>query len=132
MMEKDEEIAMKPASDAEEHDTQAPHIEFLSFEACPNSPAALALLREVLRAEGCPAEVELIAVETEEAAVQHRFFGSPTIRIDGHDIGAPPASGTPSLACRLYAQPDGRLAPHPPVAALTEAVRQACARSPNS
>jgi hypothetical protein len=123
---------MQPTPDAQDRGTTSPRIEFLYFAACPNASTALALLREVLGTEGCSAEVELIAVETEEAAVRQRFFGSPTIRINDQDVGSSPTAATPTLACRLYAQPDGRLAPHPPLGALREAIHQACIRPPNS
>lgn len=105
-------------------DINPPHIEFLYFAACPNAPAALTLLREVLRAEGISSEVEVIAVETDEAAQRYKFFGSPTIRINGVDCISPPTSATPSLACRLYVQADGRFAPHPSADALVQALRQ--------
>jgi hypothetical protein len=124
-----EDTTMMPTPDTQDHGTTSPRIEFLYFAACPHGPTALALLREVLGAEGCSAEVELIAVETEEAAARQRFFGSPTIRINGHDVGSLPPQATPTLACRLYAQPDGRLAPHPPLGALREAIQQACTDS---
>lgn len=103
---------------------EAPHIEFLYFAACPNAPQALALLREALRAESIPAEVELIAVETEEAAQRYGFFGSPTIRIEGVDVSPPSAPAAPSLTCRLYQQEDGRYTTHPSAQALKEALRR--------
>lgn len=106
----------------EEPSGNVPHIEFLYFAACPNAPQALTLLREVLQAERIPAEVELIAVETEEAAERYGFFGSPTIRIEGVDVSPPPASAAPSLTCRLYQQEDGRFTTHPSAQALREAL----------
>lgn len=115
---------MEATSSVQDGDINPPRIEFLYFAACPNAPAALTLLREVLRAEGISSEVEVIAVETEEAAQRHKFFGSPTIRINGIDISSPPMSTTPSLACRLYVQADGRVAPHPPSDVLIEALRR--------
>ncbi len=101
------------------------HIEFLYFAACPHAPEALALLHEVLLAEGITSEVEMIAVETEEAMLRYEFIGSPTIRIEGVDVSPPPTPATPSLACRLYRQEDGRFTTHP----SAEALRQALHRS---
>jgi hypothetical protein len=115
---------MEATPSVQDGDINPPRIEFLYFAACPNAPAALTLLREVLQAEGISSEVEVIAVETEEAAQRYKFFGSPTIRINGVDISSPPMSTTPSLACRLYVQADGRFAPYPPADALVQALRQ--------
>ena len=99
-----------------------PRIEFLYFAACPNAPQALALLREVLQAESIPAEIELIAVETDEAAQRYGFIGSPTIRIEGVDVSPPSAPTAPSLTCRLYQQDDGRFTTHPSAQTLREAL----------
>jgi hypothetical protein len=111
-------------SSVQSGDINSPHIEFLYFASCPNAPAALALLHDVLRAEAIASEVVMIAVETEEAAQRNRFFGSPTIRINGVDISPPPTSATPSLTCRLYVQEDGHYAPHPPADVIVEALRR--------
>ena len=115
---------MEPTSDARSDDTYKPTIQFLYFESCPNSQAALAFLQETMRTEEIASDIELIAVETEEAAQQHGFFGSPTIRVNGVDVIPPPEHATPSLACRLYSQVDGRYAPHPPAEALIQALRK--------
>ena len=46
--------------------------------------------------------MELVEIATDEQARRERFFGSPTIRIDGEDV-IPPAKGDPvGLSCRLY------------------------------
>lgn len=113
------------SSSGHDGDDNAPRIQFLYFEGCPHAPAALAMLRDVLQAEGIASAIEMIAVETDEAAQQYRFFGSPTIRISGEDVGAPSSSAAPSLACRLYPQPDGSFAPHPPVEAVVQALHRA-------
>jgi hypothetical protein len=114
-----------PQQTDQELSGDVPRIEFLYFAACPNAPQALALLREVLRAENIPGEIELIAVETEEAAQRYGFIGSPTIRVEGVDVSPPSAPTAPSLACRLYQQEDGRFTTHPSAQALREALRWA-------
>lgn len=111
-------------SNVQDGDMNPPRIEFLYFAACPNAPTALALLHDALRMEGIASEVEMIAVETEEAAQRYRFFGSPTIRINGVDVSPPPTSAVPTLSCRLYVQADGRFAPYPPEETLMQALRQ--------
>ncbi len=47
-------------------------------------------------------------IDDEGSAVRHRFLGSPTVRVDGHDI-EPEAQRRDDygLKCRLYRTPDG-------------------------
>ena len=99
-------------------------VELLWWEGCPSHPAALEQLREVLREEGAdPDAVELREVKTDEQAREERFFGSPTIRIDGVDV-VPPGDGDPvGLTCRVYRLRDGRSSPTPDPADLRDAVR---------
>jgi hypothetical protein len=100
-------------------------VELLWWEGCPSHPAALEQLREVLREEGLdPHAVELREVTTDEQAKEERFFGSPTIRIDGEDV-IPPGEGNPvGLTCRVYRTRDGRSSPTPDPADLRDAVRR--------
>ena len=99
-------------------------IELLWWEGCPSHPAALEQLREVLREEGeDPESVELREVKTDEQAREERFFGSPTIRIDGEDV-VPPQEGAPvGLSCRVYRTRDGRPTPIPDPDDLRDALR---------
>ena len=54
-----------------------------------------------------------VEIATDEQARRERFFGSPTIRIDGEDV-VPPAEGDPvGLSCRVYRLRDGRPSPTP-------------------
>jgi hypothetical protein len=98
-------------------------IEVLYFADCPNYQPALTLLLEVMRAERVTLPVTLIAVESEETARALDFRGSPTIRIDGADAVPSLAGSTPSLACRVYRDSDGRLSPVPPRDAIVAALR---------
>lgn len=78
-------------------------IEVLYLEGCPNYHPTVDRLKAVLRQVGLPAEVAEIEVTDESAAERLRFFGSPTIRVDGSDIetGARHVENT-GLACRRY------------------------------
>jgi hypothetical protein len=100
-------------------------VELLWWEGCPSYPKALEELRTVLRDEGLdPAAVEVREVTSDEQAVRERFFGSPTIRIDGRDV-QPPDEGDPiGLTCRLYRLRDGRASPTPDPADVREALRR--------
>jgi hypothetical protein len=101
-------------------------VELLWWEGCPSHPKALEQLREVLREEGVdPQVVELREVESDEQAERERFFGSPTIRIEGEDV-QPPQNGSPvSLTCRVYRLRDGRPSPTPDPADVRELVAKA-------
>ena len=93
-----------------------PVIEVLYVQDCPHYQATLALV-ERLRAEvGIDTELRTTLIVDQAAADQARFPGSPTVRVDGHDVepgSEPPAEYV--LGCRLYrlehrfaGQPDER------------------------
>lgn len=101
-----------------------PLIDFLYSEDCPSHERALAMLHEVLDAEGVEAEVRIHQVETEEEAEDLRFPGSPTIRVNGADIEDTPPDMV-GLSCRAYIQENGRISPLPPRAKIEAAIRAA-------
>ena len=80
-----------------------PLVEVLTFDGCPNRDAALMLADRVRTQFGSNAEVRVIEVPDQQAAEQARFLGSPTIRVNGHDI-EPGADRLQEFvhACRLY------------------------------
>jgi hypothetical protein len=82
-------------------------VEVLYFDGCPAYGAAEKTLREVLADEGIVAEVELVAVNTDEEAGRLRFPGSPTIRVDERDLFPAPAREDWRLGCRVYATSEG-------------------------
>jgi hypothetical protein len=84
---------------------------------------ALERLHQVMAEEGVQAAVDIVKVETEEQAERLRFFGSPTIRIDGHDIDPPPEDVNYALTCRAYRLEDGRISPLPPLAMIRRALQ---------
>jgi hypothetical protein len=98
-------------------------IEVLHWEGCPSTPEALDLLGDVLAEHGMTEEVEIREVTTQAEAEALRFPGSPTIRIDGRDVDPVGANGRPSLTCRIYNRPDGRISPVPSREQLEEALR---------
>jgi protein-tyrosine-phosphatase len=76
-------------------------IEFLDFEGCPHGPPARALLDDVLARLAPDAELVHHSVGDAEHARRLDFRGSPSIRIDGHDLegdDAPPCG----MGCRVY------------------------------
>ena len=79
------------------------NVEVLWFEGCANHEAAVAMLDEVIARSGREATVTEVYVPDEEAARRRRFPGSPTIRVDGHDIEPGyQDSGVYGLRCRIY------------------------------
>jgi hypothetical protein len=78
-------------------------IEVLYFEGCPNYLPAVDRLRTVLAREGLRAELIEIEVKDDSAAKALKFFGSPTIRVNGIDIEASSRRVSESgFACRCY------------------------------
>ena len=82
-------------------------VEVLYFDGCPTYLETERTLRGVLDEEGIEAEVELVAVNTDEEARRLRFPGSPTIRVDGRDPFPVPERAGYALGCRMYATPEG-------------------------
>jgi hypothetical protein len=78
-------------------------VEILTFEGCPHGEPALELARRVIRETGAEAELRRVDVAGGEAAVTHRFLGSPTIRVDGRDVepGADERHDY-AISCRMY------------------------------
>jgi hypothetical protein len=101
-------------------------IEFFYWEECPSHERALAILREAMAEEGITTPVDVIEVKTEDEAQRYRFYGSPTIHINGRDI-VPPLEDAdePSLTCRAYRRADGRISPLPPREQIVAALRTA-------
>jgi hypothetical protein len=98
-------------------------VEFLYWEGCPSTAEARELLEDVLREHDAAAEIRMREVTTREEAAELGFPGSPTIRIDGRDVDPTGAAEPPSLTCRIYYLPDGRVSPVPSREQLEEALR---------
>lgn len=83
-------------------------IDFLYFDGCPSYKVALRNLEEVIEELGVKAEIERINIEDNEMANEHKFFGSPTIRINGKDVD-PSAEETTTYrrGCRIYITEEG-------------------------
>ena len=82
-------------------------VEVLYFDGCPTYRAAEENLRGVLARTDTEAEVELVAVDTDEEAQRLRFPGSPTIRVDGEDLFPGQGRVGYALGCRMYVTLEG-------------------------
>jgi hypothetical protein len=99
-------------------------VELLYWDGCPSHPKALAELRAAMRELGLHDEVIVREVTSDDDARRERFVGSPTIRIDGHDI-KPTGAEPYGLTCRVYRRRDGRFSPTPDPADVRTALRVA-------
>jgi hypothetical protein len=78
-------------------------IEILYFAGCPSFQPTLLLLQQVMDEEGITASVQMINVESEAAAKNHRFLGSPSLRVNGEDIEPEARTATDfGMKCRIY------------------------------
>lgn len=103
---------------------EAPTIEVLYFDGCPNHERAVTLVEQALAAERMTAPIQMIRVETDAEAHQYGFYGSPSIRVNGQDIVPISAGASPGLACRVYQMADGSVSPIPAYETLVTALRQ--------
>lgn len=78
-------------------------IEVLYVADCPTHPAAVALVRDVLRTQGVKADIHEVLVANETMANELEFRGSPTVRVNRRDVVAEPdGTKTVTLCCRFY------------------------------
>lgn len=102
-------------------------VELLWSDGCPTHDDAADLLEETLSAmEREDVAVRAVRVATRAEADARSFPGSPTFQVGGLDIF--PADVTPSLGCRVYSRPDGRIGPLPAQDELEMMLRAALAR----
>lgn len=100
-------------------------VELLYFDGCPNHEAAEQSLRQTLERAGVDVAVERRRVTSFAAAERERFLGSPTIRIDGHDVDPTAAERHDyGLSCRVYRSAEGAL-PTPPEGWIAAAIQRA-------
>ena len=97
-------------------------VEVLYFDGCPTYETATKTLREVLAEERVEAEIQLVAINSDEEAQRLRFPGSPTVRVDGRDLFPAPEPEDWPLGCRVYATPEG-LSGSPSAEMLREALK---------
>jgi hypothetical protein len=100
-----------------------PQVELLWWEGCPSWEAAHELVRTVMAEAGMdPESLRSVEIDTDDAAEQSGFIGSPTIRVDGRDVQPPEQAEPPGLTCRVYHLRDGRISPLPDPEDIKEAL----------
>ncbi len=83
------------------------NIELLYFDGCPTYSPAHEALKQALSEEGIDAQIQLLAVNTDEEAQRMQFPGSPTIRVNGRDLFPAQEPQDGGLGCRIYLTPVG-------------------------
>jgi hypothetical protein len=91
--------------------TGLPRIELVYDSDCPNADRARDAIRTALRAVGAPEiwkEWNRGVPDTPQAL---RGFGSPTVLVDGRDVGGDGGRSTDadSSSCRIYVDEAGRI-----------------------
>ena len=83
-------------------------IEILAREDCPHLGMALVVVERVVDETGIPAEIEVVEVESDSDAEEHRVLGSPTVLVDGRDVDPEPNLHADfSVEDRIYRTPRG-------------------------
>ncbi len=104
---------------------ERPRVEILYFEGCPNYEEARALVERVAAELRVEPKIDLIEVPDADAAAALRFLGSPTVRVDGHDVEPGADERTEyALGCRVYRTGSG-VAGAPDLASIEAALRAA-------
>jgi hypothetical protein len=82
-------------------------VELLYFDGCPSYEALLPRLGELLRGAGAGDQIQLRRIPDDGSALRERFLGSPTVRVDSHDV-EPGGSERRDfgMKCRLYSTGD--------------------------
>jgi hypothetical protein len=97
-----------------------PDVVLLYEGSCPNVREARSNLLRAFSAARLPASWRELDIDAEETPVAWRALGSPTILVDGSDVGGgAPADGA---TCRLY-HVDGRLERAPSVERIVSRLR---------
>jgi hypothetical protein len=102
-----------------------PRVEILYFEGCPNHQPARMLVERLAAQLRIEPEIRLVEVADPDTAVELRFLGSPTVRVDGADVepGADERRDF-ALSCRIY-RSEGGVVEQPEEAWVREALTEA-------
>ncbi len=97
-------------------------IEFIFDADCPNVEAARNYLRQALAHAGSKPGWKEWDRASAESPPHARLYGSPTILVNGRDVGGlPPSDGSES--CRIYTGSAGEISGVPPVEMIAAALR---------
>ena len=78
-------------------------VDILYFDGCPNHLPTSELVRDVVQTLGVDATIREVEVRSTDDAARMRFFGSPTVQVNGRDIDpAVRSHADVSFSCRMY------------------------------
>lgn len=104
------------------------NIRLMHVPGCHSWKDAIGVLEEAMAVIGIKATISVNVIETDEDAVQFKFVGSPSIRINGEDVDTLPkkVSQYKAASCRPYFY-EGRSYDYPPkemiISALLKHIR---------
>ena len=94
-------------------------IDILYFDGCPNHLPTTELVRNVVRTLGLDATIREVEVRDAKEAARLRFFGSPTVQVNGQDVDPAVRNRVDySFSCRMYGRSGS-----PPRSLLEQALR---------
>jgi hypothetical protein len=97
------------------------NVKLIYDSGCPNTEAARRHLQHALAAAGLP-DIWKEWNRTDPTCPPHaRYFGSPTILVDGRDLVGETARENTGT-CRIYRTSDGRTSGVPPIHLLIQAL----------
>lgn len=83
-------------------------VELLYVDGCPHGENYVPDLRRLVARARPGADVTVRRIAGDAEARATRFVGSPTVRVDGHDVEPGADERTDyAMACRLYRSEDG-------------------------
>lgn len=99
-------------------------IRLLHTEGCHTYHNAFDEIEKALKEKGFPVRFEVILITSEEEAKGHKFFGSPTIHVDGEDVdpNARMVTKYGISSCRPYFW-KGKSYDYPPKEMIMEALK---------
>lgn len=78
-------------------------IDILYFDGCPNHHPTAELVRDVVQTLGLDAKIRDVEVRDADDGARLRFFGSPTVQVNGQDVDPAVRSRVDySFSCRMY------------------------------
>ena len=101
-------------------------VQLITFSGCPSASPTRSLLGRVIADAGIVAIIEEVDTLSPDAPASLREWGSPTILLNGEDVGGERKPTGPS--CRLYRGEDGRTYGVPSMSILSAALKRAIAR----
>jgi hypothetical protein len=98
-------------------------VQLITFSGCPNASAARESLRRSLSLAGLAPTFEEIDSMAPGTPEELRDWGSPTVLINGVDVGGQERPA--GRSCRLYRDPAGQMIGSPPEPLLLNAIHTA-------